>query len=60
MVIHLVRSELAQLWIYEKAHNTLNQVGWLDYFLHLQGFHNEVALEFNRNLSNGVTMVKGI
>lgn len=34
--------------------------GWLDYFLKLDSFNVDIALEFAQTLSNGKEMVKGL
>lgn len=37
----------------------LQRVSWLHYLTKLQGFHEEMTLEFLQNLDNGCTTVKG-
>lgn len=36
------------------------QYCWMDYFLKLNGFDNDIALEFSQTFSNGEAMVKGL
>ena len=60
MGAHSIRYESIQLKYSEQVHNILIQVGWMEYFELLDGFDNEVALEFTRNLDNGTTMVRNM
>lgn len=41
-----VQHESSHLQITIEAHDTLNHVGWLDYFERIQRFGREVTLEF--------------
>lgn len=52
--------ESSHLKITIEAHDTLNHVGWLDYFERIQRFDREVALEFMQNLSEGIMTVKNL
>ena len=38
----------------------LRRKGWLDYFLSLKGFNEEVSLQFMTTLKDGVVEVKGL
>lgn len=33
------------------------EVGWIEYYDHLQGFHKDITYEFSHNLMGEVTMV---
>jgi hypothetical protein len=51
----LVRSEAnnrVDLYEYEGVAEIFRESGWLDYFMHLWGFNESVALEFAMTLQN--------
>jgi len=54
-----IRSEPTVLRVSDQASAILERVSWLKYLTKLQGFHEEMTLEFLHNLYNGRTMVKG-
>lgn len=57
---HSICHEPTQLLAIEEAHGILNRVGWLEYFEQLQGFDNEVAVEFMQNSNKGHAMVRNV
>jgi len=55
-----IQSEPPVLMVSDQAHEILEHAGWLQYLNRLQGFLEELALDFLQNLQNSSTMVKGI
>lgn len=45
-----IHSEPIVLRVSEQAHEILQRVGWLQYLTKLQGFHEEITIEFLQNL----------
>lgn len=55
-----IRSEPPVLMVSDQAREILERTGWLQCLNSLQGFHEELTLEFLQNLQNSSTVVKGI
>lgn len=53
-------SEPRVLMVSDQTCKILEHAGWLQYLNILQGFHEELTLEFLQNLQNYSTVVKGI
>lgn len=52
-------SEPIILRLLEHAREIFECVNWLQYMTNLQGFHEEITLEFLQNIHNGCTTLKG-
>lgn len=45
--------------VLDQACVILEHIGWFQYLNKLQGFHEEMTLEFLQNLQNGSTTLRG-
>jgi hypothetical protein len=58
-LIHREPTEPLLLEVYDNIRQILEQVGWMEYMLCLQGYDDEVALEFTLNYRDEHSMVVG-
>lgn len=54
-----IRSESTVLMVPNQARAILEGINWLQYLNNLQGFNEEMTLEFLQNLQNGSTTIRG-
>jgi len=54
-----IQNEPTVLIVSDQALVILERAGWMQYLNKLQGFHEEMTLEFLQNLQNGSTTVRG-